>query len=299
MKKIRQYYIAKASNIAYLKIPKCACTSIKIAISKMRFGPQLQEAKSVHHAGNYPILFGGVVRDYDPVLDGIFKFTFVRDPVQRVFSFYKNKILDFDSSVSPHYYRLGIKKTDSFNDFVDKLIRLDFSQLEEHLMPQSFFCFDDGVLKVDYIGKMETISDDWKIIEDISGFKILLTVTNKTNKVEKKLEINEESKNKLINYYQEDCNNFGYHNGLEQSVVEGLKKQVDNYKCLEYSNLSNENRFRMQNQLIENLQINLSQLKEQVAFSNNALKTIQDKLNIKRDSAWSFNKYFTKFFYKN
>lgn len=290
MKYFRQYYLAKASNVAYLKMPKCACTSIKIAVGKMRFGPRLQAPKSVHHIVNYPALFGGVVRDYDPILDSIFKFTFVRDPIQRTYSFYKNKIAEYDAAVSPFYFKLGFNKEDSFDTFVDKLISIDQNKLEEHLKPQIEFVFDEDGFKVDYIGKIENIEDDWNYIKKISGFDIDLGITNKT-KDKSKTVISMEVEQKIINYYKKDCEFFGYHVEHDAVVTELLSKSKSNIRFL-YSELEFNEKYRMQNQLIENIQINLSQLKEQVASTNKMLS----KSIAERDNASIFKRIINRVF---
>ena len=79
-----------------------------------------------------------------------FKFTIVRDPLSRVFSFYR--------------YR-GFSSLLDFDVFVNQYLPKYFEEEYWFFRPQTDFIYDENEkLLVDYIGKLETIDSDFSII---------------------------------------------------------------------------------------------------------------------------------------
>src|SRR5690554_6599288 len=103
----RYFFIPKKGDVAYLSIPKSGCTSIKLALSDSRLLSKEKKGYSVHNKDDYGFLFLAVVSESASCLNGLFKFTFVRDPIERVYSFYRNKIKIYDPNVTPYYENMG------------------------------------------------------------------------------------------------------------------------------------------------------------------------------------------------
>ena len=95
---------------------------------------------------------------YGP-FDGYYKFAFVRNPYERLFSSFKmfkitNRYKEVDNSCG-------------FNDFV-KLAFNEFSE-DDHIRPQIDFIPNDSI-HIDFIGKVENFNKDWKKLEkELSG----------------------------------------------------------------------------------------------------------------------------------
>jgi hypothetical protein len=92
---------------------------------------------------------GTIDQDY---LNQVFKFTVVRNP--------------FDRAVSAFAYLQGIKKIARRYNFASfcKAVLRDEPECDPHFQAQSDGLFHDGRLLVDYVGRFETIADDWRVI---------------------------------------------------------------------------------------------------------------------------------------
>jgi hypothetical protein len=87
-------------------------------------------------------------------MDSYFKFAFVRNPWDRVHSWYRNVMRD-----ELHRKELSIAPDLSFAEFVQK--HLDVWALRPQL---SWLTDENGDIAVDYIGKFETLEEDYRII---------------------------------------------------------------------------------------------------------------------------------------
>lgn len=145
-------------DIAFIHIPKCAGTSIR-------------QALDIEKIGHYP------VRDIDrSKLDDIFVFSFVRNPFDRMASFYR-------------FLRKGdIRKIASDNlSFQEWFKRTLVDKIHYYYYRPAFFdpCFDwlsiDGKLAVDFIGKVENIERDWEKLCEKLGRSVILDKHNTTD----------------------------------------------------------------------------------------------------------------------
>lgn len=152
--------------------------------------------------------------------DSYYKFSFVRNPFTRLFSTYKF---------------LGYDELYSFDEFIQKKLRLLLNnpKFDFFLKPSYDYLFDtDGNCLVDFIGKFESLNDDFiKITNKIDFYKsdTKLKHYNKTNfsnrnlvkrtygKVIKFLlsknsdyKISDLSREIVLEIYNKDFENFGY-----------------------------------------------------------------------------------------
>jgi hypothetical protein len=90
--------VSDTYKIAYFRVPKVACTSLKLAMHKVLFG--------VEHATPEDDSIQGVLETKDfkkrdlVNLDGYFKFAVIRDPIDRILSAYNDKILDAECLIA-------------------------------------------------------------------------------------------------------------------------------------------------------------------------------------------------------
>lgn len=185
----------KRYNAAYMEIPKNASTSIKIAlartIGKGEFGVDI-------HAKEREVF------DYISTDSGdnrIFRFAFVRNPTDRLMSFYFDKIMN-DNADEERCKSMGMYKKMPFPEMVDVIIGTPPENLDVHIRPQKHFLVQKGRLVVDFIGRCERIEEDWFTIRAKTGISGKLTKTNATN--EAPVFLRDLSFQRIQNYYFDD-----------------------------------------------------------------------------------------------
>jgi len=171
-----RYFIAPDHNLAYLQIPKCACTTVKRAIASLSMD---EVPRNIH--GDFPQALEK--REIDRV--AYFAFTFVRHPTDRFLSFYRGKVLDkWDPVIGPDLEQLGITAGADLREVLDALARHDPSSWEAHVRPQHLFLMTQaGTLAVDFIGRVERLQRDWKRICAMTGVTLELSHSNPTVRV--------------------------------------------------------------------------------------------------------------------
>lgn len=134
-----------------------------------------------------------------------FKFAFVRNPYDRIFSAYIN--LKYDDG---HYWAVDLKKKRTFREFV-----LDFKNSEYsnyiHLQTQASYVKINNELAVDFVGKFENLQEDFKKVENVLNFehKELPKVRQSKKNIEPKI-FDQEMKDIICDIYSEDFESFGY-----------------------------------------------------------------------------------------
>lgn len=181
----------------FLHIPKTGGMSV----SKSLFG-----AISLGHITpfGYKTIYGSkIFNDY-------FKFTFVRNPWDRIVSVY-------------HYLKEGgfapeekkwieiLKPYDTFNKFIcEWFIKGEFND-KVHFLPQYIFLFDSDRLMVDFIGRYEFLEQDFMYVCDKIGTSSLLLKINTSKRIpDYRQYYTEESKKIVAEYYSKDISLFKY-----------------------------------------------------------------------------------------
>lgn len=151
-----------------------------------------------------------------------FKFSFVRNPFSRTYSYYKY---------------LGYSNVCSFEYFIEFILTKGFKQNHFFFLTQTAYLYDsNGKLLVDFVGKFENLKEDIQKVAKNSGLKNqTLPFVNKSKGEMKrglgklkspKIWFNLSTSNTIFkdyrkaynektikivnNLYQEDLNNFGY-----------------------------------------------------------------------------------------
>lgn len=214
------YIIPRIGRVAYLNNPKAACSSVLLALSRMRrelnFQPpdeQLPDGSHLIH-GFYPehahleYFFRRWPLSYPPLPGTLVKFSFVRNPYARFYSFYKSKILA-GQAPGNHYERFGLEKGCSFEKCVRIITSLDPRELEHHAAPQSTLLSDDRGLLVDFVGKVESFSNDWLVINNLVGYDLHLDHLNRMDNFSGPV-YGAKEKERIFDYYHDDFILFGY-----------------------------------------------------------------------------------------
>ena len=194
------FFCHRPSHVAYLRINKNACSSLARFVAELH-GPVKDP---LWDESNFDL----VTKDWQEV-NGLFTFTFVRNPYRRFHSFYKNWIVDPPhEKVLEHYRPMGLYKNMPLQECIRKVVKIKKKKLEAHLRPQHEFVFYGNRLNVKFIGKVEEMDKDMPLIQRMAGVEGDLAHSNKTNASE--LSFPEKEKSQLFRYYQQDFEIFNY-----------------------------------------------------------------------------------------
>lgn len=197
-----EFYTNKQYKLAYLRINKSACSSLCYMLAL------LKDNKAIESVWDHPEYF-----DEFETLDNYFTFTFVRNPYTRFLSFYKNWVLNPPHTEILDLYRpFGFYEKMPLNECINcfcNIKSIDWS--DDHACPQYLFVFDKyKYQRVQFIGKVENIYNDIEKISKKTKVPLLDKIKhlNKTSKEE--IVLDNDSKIKLANFYEEDFRLFGY-----------------------------------------------------------------------------------------
>lgn len=213
----------------FIHVPKCAGTSIEKVLGHFDEydGRGKQDHRSMsqieeHFSGSGLTLLKRRAREILPIkcvkkrpsrnpkndfqvtraqYDEYFKFTIIRNPWARAYSWYKNMIRDKE-----HHKKYGITPELSFKDF-----------LRDHsgkglLKPQTWWLkSQDGSINLDHIGRFETLQEDfWKACDTIGLPRVELPHILKGSDDNYKAHYDSESIESILLTYREEIEIFGY-----------------------------------------------------------------------------------------
>ncbi len=177
-------FIDESSKLIYYDVPKAASTTIR----NLLFGNKRSSS----------------LRNPKEELNSYLKFTFVRNPWDRMVSNWK--------MFTTQPFRIDQLKAmtnmdlSNFEDFVDFAI----DNANHHWQPQVLFTHE----KLDFIGKMESFDDDMNRLLDMIGKKRVPSSYEKRNTTERKkyqeYYSNPSVIQKVAKHYHEDIETFGY-----------------------------------------------------------------------------------------
>ena len=161
-------YLPKA-NLAYIRIPKAANTSIRTALAaafdlvetdslvpnRDRFWVDLDETKAqalTHQA------FQAHRADQN-----LWCFSFVRHPLSRLYSCWENKVIQNDQ-LGRVFQNMGVKTGMSFDAFVECVAKTPDDFCDIHVQSQASLLVHNGVLVPDFVGRVENIDQDWAYV---------------------------------------------------------------------------------------------------------------------------------------
>lgn len=217
----------------FIHIPKCAGTSIEVALEhsdpsvprgsqdhraireikrKMSINGYFSRGGLEHSARRLKTRVKPLVgREANPrnsifladsTFDDYYKFTFVRNPWARAVSWYKNVMRD-----ELHQKRLRVRGDMPFSQFLKQMGG------RGALRPQTFWLRDfDGSLPFDYIGRFETLEEDWQAISSRLGVdaNVLGHAIKGGGADDYRAHYDAESKDLVARIYKEEIELFGY-----------------------------------------------------------------------------------------
>jgi hypothetical protein len=153
--------------------------------------------------------------------DEFYRFGFVRHPYARVLSCYLDRVADMQKSVSKEIHRmaqdnLGIDRSPvSFEEFVQVLTTFDgLHRMNEHYRP----CYHElfaGDVPLDFVGRFETLNEDWATVRDHLGLDPSITLGHKhpkpTSAADKLRKYYTPTAKRLVDeIYADDFEAYGY-----------------------------------------------------------------------------------------
>jgi len=205
--------ISSRAGCLYLPITKAANTSIKAALLAHDLGEPLPEGTKVHAWGAAELVPWDAAYDFSG-----FRFTFARNPFARTYSCYKNKILPEPTTrdsyvegvhVSFRRYR-RFRAGMSFGEFVKQISRISDDQADIHFVSQRAFLVGPKGLRVDYVGKVERMSEQWPEVCKVIGAELELPHLNKTTTQAHAEHYDSTSRRLVERRYEEDLALLGY-----------------------------------------------------------------------------------------
>ena len=177
----RDFYIVDALKLVYLSVPKAACTAIKLALAKamgIEFGPDEDRELAIHHHPQW----GWAQNHLPKKQSGYYRFTFVRNPFERLVSCYRQKIrataLAAGQAPLFHNYFFAMPANCSFADFAQRVNRIPDALADSHFKSQYALLYRGKERQVDYIGKLEQLAADWQPLAEQYQLDPLLVQAN-------------------------------------------------------------------------------------------------------------------------
>lgn len=167
------YIINREKKVIYLINAKVASSSIKASILQLDNSTYYDDYNKVHIEALKSTKFIKKKDDFLKCYNKYFKFTFVRNPYERLVSCYENKYHTDRKSVGKtlqqfHFddYPFGfLKKDKGFNNFIFRICLIPDNFADEHFRSQCFSVYTkEGKCLVDYIGHFEQIKKEYSVI---------------------------------------------------------------------------------------------------------------------------------------
>ncbi|MGK7919729.1 MAG: tetratricopeptide repeat protein [Trichodesmium sp.] len=206
--KLQVFQVLKFEEIGlvYLPIPKCASTTLKYIFYSLKFNQKYSQPIEDIHQLWYS--YTDVLESLQN-LDNYFKFTVIRDPIKRLLSCYKNRVL--------HHKSLWLKSVRGKLENADLKLEPDINYFVENL--ENYFQISDAMIhhaspQNKYIGKDLNTYDLICPIENLENLRQIISQKAKVEIEFPRLQtggpkitlqdLTEKSLTKLIEFYAED-----------------------------------------------------------------------------------------------
>lgn len=193
-------FLLKGRNdIIFVHIPKTAGTSIRYAMGFN--GMDRSQNIRNHYTAKEIIDLIGIEK-----WDNAFKFTFVRNPWDRLYSFYSFRLKK--GRIKNEDYKNSFRKW-VFSELVDRDPK---SKKRFNLIPQTEWLIDhQNKIQMDFIGRFENLINDFETLGKMIPFDAQLPHMNKSVRTnDYKQEYDPELVEIVAEYYQKDLDSFGY-----------------------------------------------------------------------------------------
>ena len=155
-------------SLVFARIPKCANTSIKTRLSTLISTKNVQHPRQNRILEPTNDLFWRKCTkqarwlkpdQYTDLYHSVTSFTVIRNPLSRLQSCYREKVLR--DKVFPSMKRLGYRNDMSFENFVEFTCNLALHEMDVHTQPQTFLITDSKGRLPHFIARLEHLDQDW------------------------------------------------------------------------------------------------------------------------------------------
>jgi hypothetical protein len=185
----------------FIHIPKAAGTSVLSALMDGEPNPDRDHTGFKTYLEANPEKFANY-----------FKFTFVRDPWDRLISVYTYLKGGGNGAGDRYFQQLIAERYPTFSQFV--LEYLDKDRIHQHILlrPQFLFITDhQDRCMVDFVGRFETISEDFSYVSEKLGLGVALPQVNRSARRGTSAYLNCQAViDKIADLYSRDMMEFGY-----------------------------------------------------------------------------------------
>lgn len=212
----RTFLVDNKRKYVYFENPKVVTSSIKACIHES----EVKDDGSIH-----AVMKKRMTHKWKKKYDDYYKFTFIRNPFERMFSCYINRYHAPEQWIGKKnaykYYLFGyMKKDNGFDEFARKSCKIPNWLMDKHLKPQYLLIYDKGgSILVDFVGRYENLIEDWKVVQKNLGFKNLL-------------HLNQSKKKNWMDFYTKELADIVYQRYKNDFELLGYKDEYT--KLLEY-----------------------------------------------------------------
>lgn len=214
--------VSEEYRFVYVVTPKVACTSVKTALLPL-FGRDpaeagergqahkiLARAGAIENGNQFMARLESHYRDY-------FKFSFVRNPFDRLVSCYYSKINPHVVGIDQEPYDgVELRPGMSFEEFAEAVCMIPDEKANVHFRSQHRFLYDqgaEGTPFVDFLGRFENMEEDFGRVAERIGVELSLPHSNRSKRRRQQDYrgfYNPELARKVGERYRKDCELFGY-----------------------------------------------------------------------------------------
>ncbi len=169
------YFVSRKLGLAYLQIPKAACSSVLAMLLKAETPDRYEEIAvelgdsvgALHHTEG--------LLERTAQAGEMLRFTFVRHPFDRILSFYRNQVTPGDipevrrQRLHDELALSGLVMGMSFADYVRRIVLDPVAAANLHIRPQTEFLSPRCGWTVDFIGRVEEIDRSQKLLSQAIG----------------------------------------------------------------------------------------------------------------------------------
>ncbi len=156
---------------------------------------------------------------------GTYRFAFVRNPLERLESLFRNRIGDPRTATAHHttvaYRAYGLAPGMRFEAFVRAIAKIRDRDAETHFRSQSCFLTHRGRLTVDYLGRFESLNLDWNVLADRFGFPKLPRLNSTRKRMATPSSCTRRTAEMAAERYAGDIARFGY-DAVVQDFIDSL-----------------------------------------------------------------------------
>lgn len=220
-----KFMVIPEKKLIYLEMPKVANCSIKASMLKREFKDDYSVQKeSLKYT----------VHCLDHNYDDFYKFTFVRNPFERLVSCYESKyhkdrqmMGEVIEELEYNHYLFGLLRKDKgFTNFLCRIFFIPDPYKDHHFKPQYDIIYDkDGRCCVDFIGKYEEIDKEYQKISQCFDLDKLATY-NKTERKSYMDYYNIITARIAYLIYKDDIRKFGYEKDYKKLIYYIKNKNI-------------------------------------------------------------------------